>query len=105
MGGVNWATPVVASRGAPVDLRIVLDTRPALWEADWLAKNPSDATYTLLREATYATNPTIGAVGFAIANNNVTGTIVSLELSVIPEPAAIVLFILGLVAIALRHRK
>jgi hypothetical protein len=105
MGGVNWATPVVASRGAAVDLRIVLDTRPALWEADWFAKNPGDAAYTLLREEAYATNPTIGAVGYAIANNNVGGTIVSVELSVVPEPASVGLLVAGLVAVSMGCRK
>jgi hypothetical protein len=103
-GGMNWPAPVVGSRGGPVDLRIVLDTRPALWEADWFAKNPSDATYTLLREATYAMNPTIGAVGYAIANNNVGGTIVSLELSVVPEPATITILSMGIAFIGMYRR-
>lgn len=60
--GVAWPTSVTANRGDPVDLQIVLNTTTPLWSAEWLAKNPTDATYTSLRSTTYTTNPNIRTV-------------------------------------------
>jgi hypothetical protein len=77
---VEWPTPVTASRGAPVDLRIILDTTNPAWSAQWQAKNPADATFTTVRNDVYATNPTIGGVGIAIANTDIMTQINSFRL-------------------------
>jgi hypothetical protein len=80
MGGVNWADAVTSSHGAAADLRIVLDTTNAAWSAQWQAKNATDANYTTIRNEVFATNPTIGGVGIAIANVDVMSSISSFRL-------------------------
>jgi hypothetical protein len=77
---VDWSTPVTASHGAPVDLRIILNTSNSIWSAQWQAKNPADATFTTIRNDVYATNPNIGGVGIAIANTDIMTRINSFRL-------------------------
>jgi hypothetical protein len=78
-GGGSWSTAVVAG-GDPVDMRIVLNTTPANWTVEWLAKAPAAPTYTSVGTAAFTTNPTIRAI--TIANNfEIGGTIDSITLT------------------------
>jgi hypothetical protein len=79
-GGANWPTPITTSPGDPVDLRIVLNTTPANWTVEWLAKRPTDGAFTSIHSAAYATNPTIRAVAIT-ALDSVAGSIDSFTLT------------------------
>jgi MYXO-CTERM domain-containing protein len=70
-GGQDWSSPVTPTRGGPIDLRIVLNTTNAAWEAEWLARVPTDPTFTSLRTATLGVNPTIHGVGYTVTNTSI----------------------------------
>jgi hypothetical protein len=63
------------NRSSDVDFQIILDTRPAQWQALWYQKLTSESEYSAVRNFTYSTNPSIGAVGLACANTGTTGNI------------------------------
>jgi hypothetical protein len=70
-GGANWSSPVTPSRGGPIDLRIILDTTTAAWNVEWQARVPSAPSFTSLRTASLAANPTIHAVGYTASATSV----------------------------------
>jgi PEP-CTERM motif len=79
-GGPGTGSPVTlgaapVANGAPVDLRIVLNTTAANWTAEYLAKDPSAPAFTSLGTFNYAANPTIGGVGFAVVSGDVVSSI------------------------------
>ena len=63
------------NRSSDVDFQIILDTRPAQWQLVWYQKLTSESEYSTVRDFTYLTNPSIGAVGLACANEGTTGDI------------------------------
>ncbi len=63
------------NRSSDVDFQIILDTRPAQWQVVWYQKLTSESGYSAVRNFTYSTNPSIGAVGLACANTGTTGNI------------------------------
>ncbi len=67
--------------GGDVDIKIVLDTTPATWTADFFAKRPTDPTY--VEVSTGATNllaQDIGAIGFTRTTGTLSGNITKFEL-------------------------
>lgn len=78
-----WAALTNENPGGDIDLRIVLDTSggTGTWTATWFAKRPADVTYTEVRPATAMLTESCNAVGLAISNEGVFGTIQSFSLS------------------------
>ncbi len=108
-GGADWSTPVVANPGDPIDLQVVLNTTAAAWTLEWLAKKPTDASFTSLRTAAYPSNPAdIRAVSI-VANEQLDGSLRFLTLTtsgaVVPEPASGLLCSIGLAFLAVRRRR
>ena len=83
------ATVPGADWSGMVNVQIVLDTTASQWTAEWLVNGDSVRTYT------YASgNPSISYVGFS-RQTSVGGSVDNFELSVIPEPASVGLFIIA----------
>jgi hypothetical protein len=111
-GGVNAGnrdsvdTPATFNETA-VDLRIVLDTTDGAgaWTATWFAKLPVDAAYTEVRPEAVLLDENITSVGLVKSADDVTGSVTSFSLTVVPEPATSVMALVGLGALAMRHRR
>ncbi len=106
----NWSDPtLVRAEGGDIDMKIVLNTSGATWTADFLAKRPSDSTYTEVSAGPLnLLAQDIGMVGVARTSGTLAGTLVSFDLSydAVPEPASILLLTLGVITIgATRRRK
>ena len=65
-----------------LDLRIILDTSqgPGRWTATWLAKHPTEQTFSVVRPTATLLNESISSVGFAVGGNGASGTIESFSL-------------------------
>ena len=98
-GGVaNWDYPY---QGTGVqNLQMVLNTAGTNWTVQY-----SDNGTDLGSLYTYATNPTIGDVGFGISAASGQVSNFSLTSSPVPEPAALGLFVLGGLGLLLISRK
>ena len=84
-----WTVWTTENPGGDIDLRIVLDTTggPNTWTATWYAKRPADASYTEVRPTAPMLTESINAVGLALANAGVFGTIESFRLYTGAPPA------------------
>lgn len=104
----DWAGPtsLTQSDGGDFDLRILLDTTggAGTWTATWLAKRPTDGTFTEVRSAFLLPNEDITSVGFAFSTGATDGTLQSFSLTQIPEPSAALLGSLGLLVVLRRRR-
>ncbi len=74
-GPVNHANNDPSRWTGSVDLKIELDTRPALWEVKWFADG------ALLRTDSYTANPTINYVGFG--SNEAAGSVNNFQLATV----------------------
>lgn len=64
-----------------IDLRLLLDTNPAIWEAAWYAKHPNDTEYTLVRPAAPLLDQMIGGIGFSSDNTDMLFEVSSINVS------------------------
>jgi PEP-CTERM motif len=109
----TWTDATLArAEGGDIDMEIILNTVGAIWTADFLAKRPTDSSYTDVSGGPLnLIAQDIGSVGIARTTNSgtgaLTGTVASFVLSVepVPEPASIVLVALGLIAIGVPARR
>jgi hypothetical protein len=102
--GVAWSA--LGTETGAIDMRIELDTTggAGAWEATWLARLPTDVTYTEVRPTATLLDEGINSVGFALANAGVDGTVEAFSLTVVPEPSAIALLGLGGLVMMRRRR-
>jgi hypothetical protein len=89
LNGVAW--PSFNNSGGSIDLRIVLDTTGGSgnWKATWLAKLPTDPTYTALRSdvaVPVADESRYTSVGFAFSSGATDGVLESISLSTASAP-------------------
>jgi hypothetical protein len=109
-----WTDATLArAEGGDIDMEIILNTSPAIWTADFLAKRPSDSSYTDVSGGPLnLIVQDIGMVGIARTTNTagsgaLTGTVASFVLTVdpVPEPASIALAALGMIAFGVSARR
>lgn len=102
-----WTDATLAdSFGVDLDLRIVLDTTggAGTWTATWLAKLPSDGSYTVVRATELLSSEAIDSVGIARSNGGFTGDVTSFSLTSVPEPGSLALLAAGGLCILRRRR-
>lgn len=103
---VLFAALLARAEGGDIDMKIVLDTNPAIFTAAFYAKRPASSTYTLVSNgALNLLAQDILGVGFARTTGTLSGRINSFDLSVIPEPASSVLLALGAITLTLTARR
>jgi len=104
--GEPWADWTGGTSGT-IDLRIILDTTGGNgnWTATWYAKRPADSSYVLVRSTADVLDENITSVGFTKSNTPVTGTLHGFSLTAIPEPSAVLLGGLGMIALLLRRLR
>jgi hypothetical protein len=80
--GATQSWPSTAPfNGGDFDVKIVLDTTPATWTADFFAKRPTDPTYVEVSAgATALLAQDIGAIGFTRTTGTLSGNITKFEL-------------------------
>lgn len=110
--GINTTNPLAGVNGdlvnpqAPVDFKIVLDTKAATWTATYFLNGIQRGTTQNLPAGA---NTGIGGVGFSRTSNTTAGTggvVSNFELSVVPEPAALSLAAVGMIgAVAASRRR
>lgn len=101
----NWtASPSFTGN---YDLRLILNTTAGAgnWTVSWLAKLPTDGSYTTVYSNLDVLNEGITRVGFSLASHDIGGTIDSMQLSVIPEPATGLLLVAGVIGLGIMRRK
>lgn len=104
-GGQSWNGDN-ANPANPVTVKVVLNTMAANWTAEWSINGVPKGAGPVAYAA--AGNPGIGGIGFshdrsASANNG--GAISNFSLTVVPEPTAGLLTLLGLVALASLRKR
>lgn len=105
----NWSSG--PSAGDQIDLRIVLDASESnsnLWTATWSAKNHDDENYIeVVSRKTLHSADDIDAVGFAVGDGSVDGSVLSFSLSssTVPElnSYALILACFSLICVTLRR--
>lgn len=101
-----WSGSLANANGGSIDLRILLDTTggAGTWTATWLAKRPTDGSYTEVRSSALLPNESITSVGFAFSSDTTDGTLQSFSLIQIPEPSSALLGSLSTLALLRRRR-
>jgi hypothetical protein len=85
--GVGWSA--LNTSGGDIDMRVLLDTTggSGTWKVTWLAKNPADADYTVVRpEAAVLDEANFTSVGFAFSSAAIGGTLESFSLGTASGP-------------------
>ena len=82
----SWSSLTNENPGGDVDMRIVLDTTggAGTWTATWLARRPTDSSYTEVRPATLMLTESMNSVGLALSSGAVDGQIRSFSLTAVP---------------------
>lgn len=80
--GTNYSVDITETldRSLDVTFRIILDTRNANWQVQWLQKIADTAEYTPIYFYEYGENPSIRAVGFAAGQTSISARIDELVL-------------------------
>jgi hypothetical protein len=103
-GGTGLLSPTGNSSVNPSTISIVLDTRDGtgLWDVQYLV---GGSEFTSLTNIGAAYENKINAVKFSNANNNVSNTMQSFQLTVIPEPSTYLLLTGSLTALIILRRR
>lgn len=104
-GGQSWNGDN-ADPTNPVNVKIVLNTMAANWTAEWSINGTTMGSGPVAFGA--AGNPGIGGIGFSHDRNaaaNSGGVIGNFSLSVVPEPAAGLLAMIGMLGLAASRRR
>ncbi len=102
-GNTVAGTSATQNVGLFNNYQIVLDTTGANWIATYLFNGSQFASYTYT-----SGNPTISAFGFGSSgtvNNSILGEVNAVELSMIPEPTTLGLFVVSSVGIFLFRKR
>jgi hypothetical protein len=68
-----WDAEPTLDRDKDVNFQIILDTRSAYWQVEWLQKLTTDSSFSLIQRQVYAVNPSIAAAGFACGGVTISG--------------------------------
>lgn len=103
-----WTTlfPETSGSTQSIDLRVVLDTSAGAgnWTATWYARETGDPSFSTVRATADLVTEDINSVGFAVSGSGMSGTVDNFSLTVVPEPAAILLGSLGILGLLRRRR-